>query len=222
MSNELQAEIDGPNETDIENGADTVLPWYRSPLNLAVLALALVVLAGGIGFVIGNNTAIDDPNDTDIGFLQDMRYHHEQAVEMALLYLNTPDSSSDLRTIAREIVIGQELEIGRMIQLLRDFGESEVNTTDIAMTWMGESVDLDRMPGLATGEDMARLRAASGREADEIFVTLMNAHHQGGIHMAEHAAEHAAVDEVASMAASMAKHQTEEIAEMTGLLAAAA
>lgn len=227
MSNDVQDEIDvaggePQREPGHDHDDDAVLPWHRSMLNLCVLALALVVLAGGIGFVIGNNSAIDDPNATDIGFLQDMRYHHEQAVEMALLYLNTPDSDPSLRTIAREIIVGQQLEIGRMIQLLRDFGESEVNTDDIAMSWMGETVALDRMPGLATDADLARLRDSSGREADEFFVTLMNAHHQGGIHMAEHTAEHAAVDEVATMAASMAKHQREEIAEMNGLLAAGA
>lgn len=108
-----------------------------------------------------------------------------------------------------------------MIQLLRDFGESEVNTTDVAMSWMGEPVDLDRMPGMATTEDLVQLRAASGAEADRIFVTLMVAHHQGGIHMAQHAVDHGAVDEVRDMARSMVTHQTGEIAEMNGLLAAA-
>ncbi len=207
-------------DPDASPEGDTILPWYHSPLNLTVLAFAVAVLAGGLGWVIGNNGAIDDPNSVDTGFLQDMRYHHEQAIEMALLYLDDPDTDGDLRTIAREIVVGQQLEVGRMIQMLRGFGASEVNTTDVAMTWMDEPVALDRMPGLATTEDLVQLRAASGAEADRIFVTLMNAHHQGGIHMAEHAVEHGAIDEVRELAQSMVDHQIAEIAEMNWLLAA--
>jgi uncharacterized protein (DUF305 family) len=103
--------------------------------------------------------------------------------------------------------------------LLRGFGASEVNETDVAMAWMGEPVALDRMPGLATDDDIDALRRAVGPDADDVFVALMTAHHQGGVHMAEHAAEHAAVDEVRRMARSMAVAQTEEIEEMATLLA---
>jgi len=208
-------------DTAPDGSDDLVLPWHHSPLNLVVLALAIAVLAAGLGYVIGNNGAIDDPNAVDIGFLQDMRYHHEQAIEMALLYLDDPDTDGDLRTIAREIIVGQQLEVGRMIQLLRDYGESEVNTTDVAMSWMSESVDLDRMPGMATTEDLVQLRSASGSDADRVFVTLMRAHHQGGIHMAQYAVDHGAVGEVRDMAQSMVTHQTGEIVEMDQLLATA-
>ena len=117
-----------------------VLPWYHSALNLVALVAAVAVLAAGIGWVVGNNRALPDPDATDIGFLQDMRYHHEQAVQMALLYLDDPDRDANLTTIAREIVVGQNIEIGRFIQLLRDWGESEVNETDLAMAWMNEPI----------------------------------------------------------------------------------
>jgi uncharacterized protein (DUF305 family) len=149
-----------------------------------------------------------------------MRVHHEQAVQMSLIFLDRPDTDPALQTIAREIVVGQNIEIGRMIQLLRDFGASEVNVTDTAMTWMDEPVALDRMPGLATAADIDTLRAATGAEANQTFVTLMTVHHQGGIHMAEHAVMHAGTDEVQKMAASMVKGQRGEIDEMATLLAA--
>jgi uncharacterized protein (DUF305 family) len=202
-------------------GVAEVLPWYHSWINLAVVALAIAVLAGGLGYVIGNNRALPDPNDTDVGFLQDMRYHHEQAVTMGLIFVTRPDTMPGLRTIAREIVVGQELEIGRMVQLLRDFGESEINETDVAMTWMGDPTPLDRMPGLAAQGDLEALNAASGADADELFVRLMVAHHQGGLHMAEHAADHAGTTEVRRLAASMVIGQTNEIEEMQTLVAAA-
>jgi uncharacterized protein (DUF305 family) len=212
-----------PTEPADDPGDDTgneVLPWWRNPVNLVVTAIALAVLAGALGWVVGNNRALPDPTPTDTGFLQDMRVHHEQAVQMSLIFLDRPDTDPALQTIAREIVVGQNIEIGRMIQLLRDFGASEVNVTDTAMTWMDEPVALDRMPGLATAADIDTLRAATGAEANQTFVTLMTVHHQGGIHMAEHAVMHAGTDEVQKMAASMVKGQRGEIDEMATLLAA--
>ena len=195
-----------------------VLPWYHSALNLVALVAAVAVLAAGIGWVVGNNRALPDPDATDIGFLQDMRYHHEQAVQMALLYLDDPDRDANLTTIAREIVVGQNIEIGRFIQLLRDWGESEVNETDLAMAWMNEPVALDRMPGMATEDDLLALARAEGADADQLFVTLMNAHHLGGVHMAEWARDHAATEEVRLMAIPIVKVQREEVTELARLL----
>lgn len=210
---------DTGDEVDARDGDEVeVLPWHRNPVNLVAILLAVAVLAAGIGWVIGNNRALPDPNATDIGFLQDMRVHHEQAVRMAMIYLDDTDRDGNLSIVAREIMVGQNIEIGRFIQLLRDFGESEVNETDLAMTWMGEAVPLDRMPGLATEADLQALADATGDQANELFVQLMTAHHQGGVHMAEHAAMHAATEEVRLMASQMASSQAEEITEMARLL----
>ena len=45
---------------------------------------------------------------------------------------------------------------------------------------------------------------ARNTDADRIFVTLMVAHHEGGIHMAEAAASQASIGQVATMARQMA------------------
>ena len=202
--------------------ATIILPWWRSRLNLAVIALAVAVLFGGLGYVVGNNQALPDPTATDNGFLQDMRYHHEQAVQISLIFINTIETDPDLRTIAREIIIGQNIEIGRMIQMLRDFGQPEANQSDLAMGWMGGSpMALDSMPGLASESDLGALRHARADDANVMFVRLMTAHHEGGIHMAERAATHAGSSEVRAMAASMVSSQRNEIAELAVLLAAA-
>jgi uncharacterized protein (DUF305 family) len=197
-----------------------IWPWWQSKLNLGVVALAIAVLFGALGWVIGNNRAIPDPNATDIGFLQDMRTHHEQAVYLGLYYLELKDTNPDLRDIAREIVFGQGIEIGRMIQLLRLFGATESNETDVAMTWMNQPTPNDRMPGLASDADIDKLLASSGTAADQLFVALMTAHHQGGIHMAQYALTHANVIEVRRFADSMIVGQTGEISEMQALIAA--
>jgi uncharacterized protein (DUF305 family) len=194
------------------------LPWWQSKLNLSVVALAIAVLCGGLGWLVGNNSAIPDPNSTDIGFLQDMRTHHEQAVYLGLYYLSDQGTNPNLRDIAREIVFDQGIDIGRIIQLLRGFGATETNESETAMTWMNEPTPVDRMPGLASDADITKLLTSSGTAADQLFVALMINHHQAGIHMAQYAVDHANVIEVRRFAYAMVTAQTGEISEMRALV----
>jgi uncharacterized protein (DUF305 family) len=140
-------------------------------------------------------------------------------VLIGLYYLSLDGTSRALRDIAREIVFGQAIEIGRMIQLLRQFGETETNESDLVMSWMNMPTPTDRMPGLASDADLDKLLASSGAEAGELFVALMTNHHQGGIHMAQYAADHANVSEVRLFATGMVTGQNGEIAEMRALIA---
>jgi len=197
---------------------DLVLPWWMRPINVVALIVTTALIAGMVGFMVGDAAAEPDPNEVDIGFLQDMRGHHEQAVQMGFIYLTIDDTDPGLRTIARSIIFGQGIEIGRMIQMLRDVGATEANETGVAMTWMGMSADVDDMPGMATNDELLVLGNAAGAEADQIFVDLMTEHHLGGIEMATFAAERAALPEVRRMAAAMAGAQSDEIAEMRGQL----
>jgi len=200
-----------------------------NPVNIVVMVVAAAVLAAAIGFVFGESRGKGAKNESDIGFLQDMRIHHEQAVNMGLIYLDVSasgmgdgsDSRGILRLIAREIIVNQSNESGRMVQILRQFDAAETNETDEVMGWMGEPVPLARMPGYATDEEMRTLQQSRGAEADRLFAKLMIAHHKGGVHMAEHAGMHGSSDEVRAMADSMVKAQNSEIAEMKKLLAAA-
>jgi len=140
-------------------------------------------------------------------------------VTMGLYYLSRPDTDPNLRVIAREIVFDQGIDIGRMIELLRLFGEHETNESDTAMAWMNEPTPSDRMPGMATQADLDKILADSGKAADEQFANLMIAHHQGGIHMAQYAAQHANVPEVRNIANSQITGQTGEINELKSLIA---
>ena len=202
---------------DSTDDDELVLAWWRSPINLIAIVLATAVLAAGTGFIVGERNATPRPNAVDVGFLQDMRTHHEQAVEMSLVFISLPNTSAALGTIAREIVFMQGIDIGRMIQLLRDYGQPEANESGTAMTWMNESVPEDRMPGMASGSDQETLLQASGARADAVFAALMIAHHQGGIHMADYAAANAATAEVRQAAADMSSGQADEIDEIQRL-----
>ncbi|MBJ7488329.1 MAG: DUF305 domain-containing protein [Ilumatobacteraceae bacterium] len=206
-----------------------LLPWWKNPANILIGVVVVAIFLGSVGYSVGNRAGRVQHNSVDVGFLQDMRIHHEQAVAMASVYLDIwTDGNSVERTIAREIQFDQSFESGRMVQLLRIFGESEVNETDLAMTWMNETdhamtsmhdpVPLERMPGLATDEQLQELRRAKGVEADKLFAQLMIAHHNGGLDMAKYAVEHGQNKEVLGLAAAMVAAQTSEVVELNRIL----
>ena len=70
------------------------------------------------------------------------------------------------------------------------------------------------MPGLATAEELQRLRSLQGAARDQLFLQLMVRHHQGGLPMAEFAAYNAATPAVRMLAAQMVVEQTQEMATM--------
>ena len=195
-----------------------VLPWWQHPVNILTLVVTAAILAGMTGWMVGDSGPRIDHNEVDTGFLQDMREHHEQAVLMGFIFRGLPDTDPGLRTIAAGIVRGQSMEVGRMIQLLRDYGETEANETDVSMTWMGMSAGVDQMPGMATEDEIEQLGQLSGEQADRLFVALMSEHHVGGIEMADFAADNAQTEEVRNMARAMASAQRGEIEEMDQLI----
>lgn len=197
----------------------TVLPWWQNPLNFIALGLAMLLLGSGIGYWIGDSVARPDHSAVDEGFLQDMRYHHDQAVDMAFFYLTeTVDPHPRLLLIAKEIFFSQQLETGRMIQLLRSFKANEVNDTGIAMTWMGHAMPIDEMDGLATQEELNEFARASGDDAARIFASLMIDHHLAGIDMAQYAIDNGSNQDVINMAESMVTGQEAEVDELQAIL----
>ena len=198
-----------------------VLSWWQHPANVIALVVASLLIAGMVGWLIGeSSSSADDGGPVDIGFLQDMRIHHEQAVQMAMIYRDLEDTDPGLRTIAGSILVSQNLDIGQMIELLRIIGAPEAAETDEAMAWMGMPTTHAAMPGMASEEDLVALAESTGADADRRFVEMMVAHHQGGLHMAEYAATAAENAEVRSLARSIADGQQGEIVEMEDRLAA--
>lgn len=210
---------------DVEDDGDdvVVLSWWQNPINAIALVVATALIGGMVGWLIADANSDRRGNDVDVGFLQDMRFHHEQAVTMSFIYLDHADVDPLLRVDARSIAFGQGIEIGRMIQILREMNQPEGADPDepgTAMAWMGDGMAMnhDQMPGLATEDELNALRNAEGDDADELFVELMVAHHQGGLEMADYAAEHASSGEVRRFASSIAGSQRDEIIEMQNVI----
>lgn len=209
---------DAPPHDDAGSDDVIVLPWWQHPLNIVTMLVSVALVAGMIGWLVADAASDSSGGEVDIGFLQDMREHHESAVGMSLLFLDIPDTRPSLRTVARTIVVGQSIEIGRMIQLLRGFGADEANLGDTSMTWMGMSAAVGSMPGIPTQAQIEQLASSTGEEADRLFVELMIAHHLGGLDMARFAAANAEDAEVRRFATGIMNAQQGEIIEMTRLL----
>jgi uncharacterized protein (DUF305 family) len=180
--------------------------------------LAGLVLALVLGLLIGLTAAaraVPGEHAAETGFARDMIVHHAQAVEMAvLLYDRTEDST--LRTIALDIMLGQQGQIGQMQGWLQRWGRSQAGI-DLPMAWMDMPVS-GLMMGMADDAAMTALRDSTGVEADRQFITLMIPHHQAGIHMAQAVIARTDDAGVRQFAASIIATQTREIAELTALL----
>jgi uncharacterized protein (DUF305 family) len=194
-----------------------------SPLRtvlLAVIAVGLVALGGGLAVVLGlGKDAGTHPGTVDVGFSRDMAAHHLQGVEMANL---VSDHSEDpaVRGLAFDIATTQTNQVGRMQGWLALWGYSP--TGGDQMAWMGEGMhhmSSGLMPGMATEDELTNLRTLHGPAFDVEFLRLMIRHHEGGLEMAQYATAHGETDVVRTLAKSIADSQTAETKLMEGMLA---
>jgi uncharacterized protein (DUF305 family) len=183
----------------------------------------VLLLVGAVAFLAAAATyfltsrAEEDPGTVDVGFLQDMIDHHDQAVGMALNVIGR-DSDTTTQSFAREVVIYQRWETGVMDTLLAGWGEDRGAIDRLAMGWMGMPSPVGAMPGMQSAETIEQLGELTGSDLDEAFFTAMRAHHLGAVHMASYAAEHAETAEVRELATRMAQYQQIEANEYTEAL----
>ena len=194
-------------------------PWRFGILAVAIAVLVSLLLGYGAGLVTPILTRPSD-SSTEAGFVRDMSTHHAQAVEMSMIVLpKSPDL--EVESLAADIALTQQAHIGMMSTWLRRW---KLNPTgsEPRMAWMPDSAGSIRnglMPGMATPEQLADLREATGRPAEVLFLQLMLQHHLGGIHMAEAILDLSDDDDVTWLAESMASSQQKEIAAIQALLA---
>ena len=196
-------------ETVSDAESDRVMRWVLIGLGVVVL---IVAVAAVMTWVAGSND--DDPafEAVDVGFLQDMIDHHEQAlvISNALLEAN-PDG--DAASYAQDVILFQTRDIGRMETWLDDAGYTRGSPDRTAMVWMGEPTPVGSMPGLATQEQLQELTNATGADADRLFFELMTAHHLGGVHMADYTAAHTEVPWLRTFAEAVSYGQRIEVVE---------
>ncbi|MGH8998594.1 MAG: DUF305 domain-containing protein [Acidimicrobiia bacterium] len=178
--------------------------------------MALMFMAGGLGYWMGRPDR-PGPGSADVGFLQDMIVHHEQAVAMSYAAIEGV-TDREVRGFAKDILTAQQYEIGLMDGWLRRWDQPREDPDPLSMEWAGHKHPQGRMPGMATSEELEAQAEATGTQAEEEFLHLMIRHHQGGVQMAEAALERASDDEVLGLAELIVAAQRSEIGEMSATL----
>lgn len=216
--------------TETPSAAPTASPRSRGEVvGLSVLLAVLSLVAGLVlGWALFGRGGYPLDGSAEAGFARDMQAHHGQAVQMSLLVAERTEDPA-MRTFANDIATSQQHQSGQMFAWLQLWGLSPT-ASQPPMAWMGSdhhgatsaSGQSVPMPGMASAEDLARLTAARGVEADRIFLTLMTAHHKGGVEMADAVLARSDRSEVVTLARAMKSAQSSEISTMQQMLAAKA
>lgn len=213
--------------TDIDAPAATP---PRSTRTLPALGLVAVLLA--VAALVLFFTRSGTPSDTspEAGFARDMGVHHAQAVEMAFI-IRDKTADQPIRSLAYDIITTQSTQRGIFMGWLQQWGLDQSSTRPV-MAWMSGhghggaaptaagTATAATMPGMASQAELERLRAASGKDAEILFLQLMIRHHQGGVDMAEALLKLSDRTEVRDLAQHIVDGQNAEIRMMTDMLSA--
>lgn len=196
---------------------------------LAAVAVAALVLGALGGALLARQPALTaaPEGSVDAGFARDMQAHHAQAVDLAVL-VRDRSTDEEVRTVALDILLTQQNQIGQMAGWLSTWGLPAAASA-APMAWMTGSehghgagataaAGYAAMPGWVSREDLARLTAATGAEADRLFLQLMIPHHQGGVEMAAYAVEHAQRPQVVALARNIVTSQERELTALQDML----
>ncbi|MBB4703254.1 DUF305 domain-containing protein [Sphaerisporangium siamense] len=153
------------------------------------------------------------PSAADVLFAERMIPHHRQALEMAGL---APARASEprVRALCARITAAQRPEIDVMSRWLRALGR------DVPAEHSGHAGDGSGEPdtyGMASLEEMNRLRAARGEEFDALLLRLMIRHHEGAVTMAGEELTGGTDRFLRAMAKDVAAGQRAEIVRMRAL-----
>lgn len=189
-------------------------PRGAPPLLLLVLAGAVLVL---FGLSVWLWTAAREPgnNSAEAGFARDMMVHHAQAVEMSEI-IRPKTENARINTLATDITLTQQAQIGQMQGWL-NLWDLPAAGTEPTMTWMGMSTE-GRMPGMASQEEINRLRDLPPERADELFLQLMIPHHEAAVPMSNAVLERTGNPTVERLANAIVSSQEAEISIMQALL----
>lgn len=187
-----------------------------------VAAFSVIVIVAAVAFAVGHRMAepaVPAADSVEVGFLQDMVDHHDQAVVMSSYVMRTGSGADPaVLTTAFEIIMQQRYEIGLMHAWLRDWGYDMGDIDRLTMGWMGMApVPIEEMHGMQSASQMRTLEDARGRDADKAFLAMMIDHHQGAVDMGSYVVKHAPAGKVRDFAARVARIQRSEIGELRAL-----
>lgn len=155
-------------------------------------------------------------NAADVKFATAMIPHHGQALEMADMAMEKA-TDPRVKEIASAIQSAQMPEIIQMSGWLRGWDEPVPDPSMGSMDHGMEMGDMD-MGGMMSDDDMARLDDATGAGFDRMWLTMMVAHHEGAVMMAETEQRDGKNRDAMDLAGAIIAGQSQEISTMKDLL----
>jgi uncharacterized protein (DUF305 family) len=201
---------------------DPDVPEHRHGPRAIILAGLIAAVVGGAAvywWALANAvTATPGRTSAEAGFARDMQVHHLQGVDMAMIVRDRTDDPV-MQGMTYDMATTQGHQAGQLYGWLAAWGLDQLGSQP-PMTWMGHTGQGmgALMPGMATPEQMSALSAASGVEAERVFLRLMIAHHRGALEMAEAVLERSEHPVVMAFARGVILSQRSEIALMSTML----
>jgi len=175
----------------------------KLPRLAVIAALVIVVVVASVAvFKANGHTNRPTHNASDVMFAQMMIPHHQQAIDMADIALNSScHSGEELRNLASKIKMAQTTEVATLTQLLGQWGEGSVMHHHPAP-----------MDGMLSNGELSALAEQQGPTFDASWARAMISHHRGAIAMAQDVATSGVNRKVRQLARDMVKAQRSEIA----------
>lgn len=142
---------------------------------LLIIVLGLLALAGCSSVGGGGNSSEPAANEADATFSLQMIPHHRQTIQIAKVAM---EKSKDefVINVADKIATAEAGEIEQMATYLRSWN-IQVPGDDAAAT--------HKMAGMMTAKDVDSLKAAQGKQFDELFLAALSRHLRSGVDMAK-------------------------------------
>ena len=190
----------------------------KKPLLIALAVIAVIVLVLTVAgpsiraaFSPETTTSADGQagyNDVDVHFLGMMVPHHEQAIDMSDVLLDSDVEDAEVRDLAQRIKDGQERENEQMRAWADEWGiqkDMEHHSKHIAN-------------GMFPPEQLEEFAALTGDELRTAFLEMMHFHHNHVIKMTQDEVGRGGYEPLREMAKEMIEVQTAEMGEMEELL----
>nr|WP_288870514.1 DUF305 domain-containing protein [uncultured Corynebacterium sp.] len=197
----------------------------KKPLLIALAVIAVIVLVLTVAgpsiraaFTPDNSTANTantaatssdaEYNGTDVHFLGMMVPHHQQAIDMSDVLLDSDVDDAQVRDLAQRIKDGQERENEQMNAWADEWGidqDMELHSKHIAN-------------GMFPPEQLDEFAQLRGDDLRTAFLEMMHFHHAHVIKMTQDEVDGGAYEPLRELAQDMIEVQTAEMGEMEELL----
>jgi uncharacterized protein (DUF305 family) len=204
-------------------------------LVIGVIVVVLLIAAGGIGFVISQNSDVTDERATgssvsgddmgsmmgssdedeekpfDLQFIDEMIPHHQMAL-ISSEHMISNSQRPEIRQLYENIQKSQSEQIEQMQEWRKEWYPDAGRPTEMmGEEQMGGMMDNGMMDGSMQG-------MMGGDALDTMFLKMMIPHHQLAVEMADEALSKAEHPELRNLAQEIHDEQSSEITLMQGYL----